>query len=352
MNKPVMPYGLLSSENRKTMSAFNKKYENSPIRMGCIIKKYEIDDDNNTTKSKEESSVVQYQVVVEQQEKLAITFTTYDKCICMTGFGGLADFFEYKLRDSNLNFEESYDYSKQNGSMVLLLCMDGFSEKAIIIGSLKHYKRKTKLTKEAGLHLEGEYNGLNWKVNSDGELTVTFKSATCNDGIPCDEAAGGSHIKMDKEGSIDLNANLDAGEETYIRMDKKNKDVGLKAGQHIGLTANKNIGFNAKGEISGKAKGAVKFEAEGTAKISAKSAIQLEGGSAALIKGGSVSIKSDSGVTIEGSKVALKSDKITLGNGGIPAVIQTTKFRGTGCFGVQVISTALGPFSKTVFIAS
>jgi hypothetical protein len=346
---PIMPYGLLTKEKQKNMSSFNKRYKNSPLRMGCIIKSYDIDDEQNSTNI-ENAAVPQYTVIVEQQQGSGTNFVTYDRCICMTSFGGLADFFEYKLRDSTVEFTESYDYKKQNGSMVLLLCIDGFSEKGIIIGSVKHYERPTKLTGKTGLHLEGEYNGLNWKINKEGELIVTFKSKTDNDGKPQDETAGGTHFQIDKKGSIDINTNLEGDEETYIRMDKAKKDIGLKSGNKVGVTAKNNIAFKSDASIKGTAK-SIEFKAEGAANYSAKSSISIEGKSAVNVKGGNVSIEGENGVIIKGKQTLIDSQLIQLGNGGSGAVIATTKFIGIGNMGAPVQCSAVGPFSKTVIIA-
>lgn len=344
----VPPTGLLSKVEKKAVSSFNKKYKNTPLRMGCITRVYEIDDENNTSKG----TAVQYDVITEEQkEDKGNNYPTYPRCIALDGIGGIGDFFEYKLRTSDSEqFEKIHQFKKQNGSLVLVLCLDGFSEKGIIIGGFKHPARETKLTKDAGLHLEGEYNGVNWQINKDGELTITFKSKTDNDGKPQDETAGGTTVKMDKEGSIDINTNLEGDEETYVRMDKKNKDIGLKAGQHIGFTAKKNIGMNADGEIKGKAKANVELVAEGAAKISAKSSLTLEGESEVTVKGGTLTLDTPK-IFANASQIFL-SGKVYVGDGGAPAVIGTTQFEGKGNHGAPVISKAIGPFSGSVFIAT
>jgi len=344
----VEPSGLLSIIDQKTVSAFNKKYQNTPLRMGCIVEVYEIDNPNNTSGG----VIVQYDVVTDEQGAHGTNFVLYPNCIALDGIGGIGDFFEYKLRNSSDEpFSKTYDFKKQNGTLVIMLCLDGFAEKGVVIGGVKHPTRKTTLTKEAGLHLEGEYNGLNWKIDKDGALTVTFKSKTNNEGIPQDKQAGGTHIQIDKTGQVDINTGLKDAEETYIRMDKKNKDVGLKAGNNIGLTAKKDVGINAEGNVNISSKASVAINAEGTANFTAKSAITVDGGSALTLKGGNVTLNGENGVTIEGQKTSINTSKIYLGQGGTPALLQTTQFIGVGNFGAPVVSQAIGPFSSTVFIA-
>jgi hypothetical protein len=148
---------------------------------------------------------------------------------------------------------------------------------------------------------------------------------------------------------LTLNDKKDA-EETYIRMDKKNKNVGLKAGSNIGLTAKKDVGINAEGNVNISSKASVAINAEGTANFTAKSAITVDGGSALTLKGGNVTLNGENGVTIEGQRTSINTPKIYLGQGGTPAVIQTTQFVGY-FLGAPIVSTATGPFSSTVFIA-
>lgn len=346
----IPPSGLLDPIAQSDISATNKNLNNTPIRMGVVVKVHEVNDESNISKLFPEYDIV----TSEQNKQLGQSFVEYTNCIAMDSLGGVADFFEKKLRQSDgEEFKKSYNFDKQNGSLVLILCVDGFSDKAIIIGGVPHSNknRKTTLTKEAGLHLEGEYNGLNWKIDKDGALTVTFKSKTNNEGVPQDKQAGGTHIQIDKTGQVDINANLKDAEETYIRMDKKNKDVGLKAGSNIGLTAKKNVGINAEGNVNVASKASVAINAEGTANFTAKSAITVDGGSALTLKGGNLTINGENGVTIEGQKTSINTPKIYLGQGGTPAVLQTTQFIGIGNLGAPVVSQAIGPFSSSVFIA-
>lgn len=333
---------------------FNTKiFGNTSLKVGIISKVLELDDEDNISKKVPEYNVL----ILEENEQEAPEVRTYKNCLKFDSFGGKFNFFDVKLKANeesllkndgtvNINFKD------QSGDMVLLLCLNGSVDKGIIINSFSHPGRKSALTKEAGDHLEGEYNGLNWKVNKDGELTVTFNSKRDKDGKPKDETAGGTTLKMDKEGSVDINTNLEGDEETYMRIDKKNKDIGLKAGANVGFTAKKDVAMNADGKITGKAKGSVEFAAEGTAKLSAKSSLTLEGESAVNVKGGNVIISGQNGVIIEGQQCMIDTQKVFVGQGGTPAVIATTKFVGQGNHGAPVNCSAVGPFSSSVFIAS
>jgi len=353
-NETTFNSSLYSIEDSPEQSFFEKIYNKTSLMAGIVIRVYETDDEKNLNKN-----IPEYDVLVVQQNGLeSMEPTIYKNCINVESFGGKADFFEYKMRavdnkpEDNQKTILNVNFKEQHGNMVLLLCLDGSTDKGIIVKSISHKGRKTKLTKEAGLHLEGEYNGLNWKIDKDGALTVTFKSKTNNEGVPQDKQAGGTHIQIDKTGQVDINTGLKDAEETYIRMDKKNKNVGLKAGSNIGLTAKKNVAINAEGNIEALSKANVAINAEGTAKFTSKSSISIEGTSAVDIKGGNVTIAGENGVIIEGQQCMIDTPKIFLGQGGTPAVIQTTQFIGTGNLGAPVVSQAIGPFSSAVFIAS
>lgn len=331
---------------------FKRIFGDTSLKIGIVIKTYDIDNEKNLNKK-----IPEYDVLIVQEGEGSIEPVVYKNCINTDSFGGKADFLEYKLRSNSKEPKGkntvNTNFTEQDGNIVLLLCLDGSLDKGVILKSIFHKGRKeSKLTKDAGLHLEGEYNGLNWQINKDGELTITFKSKTNNKGEPQDETAGGTTVKMDKEGSIDINTNLEGDEETYMRMDKKNKDIELKAGANVGFTAKKDVSMNAEGKITGKAKANVELVAEGAAKVSAKSSLDLEGESVVNVKGGNVIISGQNGVIIEGQQCMIDTQKVFVGQGGTPAVIATTKFVGSGNHGGPVQCSAVGPFSSSVFIAS
>lgn len=345
----VPPSGLLDRLSEAQTSAFEKNYKNTPLRVGVVTKIHEIDDESNASKLFPEYDVV----TSEQNNMVGQGFVEYTNCISIDSLGGLADFFEYKLRQPDKqDFRETYKFDKQDGSLVLLLCLDGSTDRAIIIGGIPNPSRKTNLTKDNGLHMEGEYNGVNWKINKDGELTLTYKSKTDNEGNPQDEEAGGTFVEINKTGQVDINTGLTGSDETYMRMDKKNKDIGLKAGNHIGFTAVGNVGINADGRFFANAGGNAEINAEGSAKFTSKSSLNIEGKSIVEVKSDSVTIDGSNLVEIKTQTCQINGTQILLGQGGTPALILSTKFIGTGNKGSPVVSSAIGPFSSTVFIAT
>lgn len=341
----VPPSGLLEKISKDKISAFNKNYNSTPLRMGVVVKIHKASDITSVSKVSPE-----YDVITSQQNgSMGQSFVRYTNCISIDGFGGVADFFEKKLRVADgEKFTKTYDFNKQNGSLVLMLCADGFTDKGIIIGGFQNTARPTNLPKDGSLHMEGEYNGLNWKVDKDGALTVTFKSKTDNEGKPQDEKAGGSTISIEKDGSIDIN---DAADELF-RMDKTEQTIDLEAKNDITLeSAAANINITAGKNIVGKATADIEFTAEGSAKLVSGAGFDIESGGALNIKAPDIIVKADGGIIAKASQVLIDSPLIQLGSGGSPAVTSFTFYLGIGNLGAPVLSAALGPFSSTVIMA-
>ena len=202
-NGAVLPSGLLSVDDSSTFGAFQKKYQNSYLRTGIVTATYDIADPNNANKV-----VPEYDVLVsEQNEDESSTLSYYRNCTASTGFGSPADFFEARLRAlTKLTGQQQTTTpspSGQNGAIVLLLCLNGFSGKGIIISCLLHPDRTTTLN-GSGPHLEGEYNGVNVVVNTDGSTALTFNGATDNSGNIIDSTQGTTVIQIDKDGSVQM----------------------------------------------------------------------------------------------------------------------------------------------------
>jgi len=339
----VPPSGLLGVIPEEKMSAFNKNYASTPLRLGVIVKIHEVSDDANLSKV-----FVEYDVLTDQQNgEMGQSFVRYSNCMSSDSFGGVADFVDKKLRISdNGSFSDTYQFGKQNGTLVLLLCADGFTDKGVIIGGFQNSARKTTLPEDGSLHLEGEYNGLNWKIDKSGSLTVTFRSATDNDGKPSDETAGGSFFSIDDTGSIDFNTS----DGTNIKIDKPAKDIHVTAGNNINIKGTTDILIEGGGKFTAKSTADFLMEAGGSAVFSSKSKINIEGKGKVSVKGSDINVESKAGLTIKGKSIDIDGTIINLGKGGTPALLLSTKFIGPGNMGVPVISNAVGPFSTSVFI--
>lgn len=345
---PTIPSSLLNlGRGDDGVDAFLKSNSDLSLKVGVIINSYDIQHAENISKK-----YIEYDILAFTQDKdLASVPVTYKRCKTADLFGGKADFLEYTLRATSKDPTTDDLRKIDDGSFVLLLCINGQTDDAIILAGIGHNKRPTTLTKENGHRLEGEFNGVNFQINKDGEFTITFKSASDNKGKYADEKAGGTHIQIDKTGQVDVNANLEGDKETYMRMDKKNMDVGLKAGRHIGFTAKGNIAQIADGNVKATAKGNLVMEAEGTANIESKGSFVLKAGGAMQMDFSDLQIKSGAGIMAKASQVIVDAPMIQLGNGGTPAIVLSTQVMAIGNLGAPVVGTMIGPFSPVVFIA-
>lgn len=178
-NGTVLPHGLLGVNLEASMSAFNRSYKNSPLRMGIVVASYAYNDPKNYTKLTTEYDVL----VLEQNENVSCTTLNYRNCVSAEGMGSITDYFEKNLRyqTQNNNTGGEVNTSGQNGAIVILLCLDAFTQKAVIISGLTHPDRKTNLTSNSP-QLYGEYNGINISVKPDGSGTLIVQGATDNNG--------------------------------------------------------------------------------------------------------------------------------------------------------------------------
>jgi len=338
---PIMPSSLVEARDENTVNFEKKISDNTYLRIGVVVDIFEVDDEKNISKIMPE-----YDVMTIQNKNTA----HYKNCIAIDGFGGIADFSNKKMRKpkDSKKVLKSGSIKNQNGTIVLLLCIDGSTDQGVIIGSVQHPDRKAgTLTKDLGHHMEGEFNGVNWKIDKDGALTVTFKSATDNDGKPQDTKAGGSSLKMEKDGSLQVS---DGNKET-IRLDKTNKTIAVTAESDISLTSDANVAVTAKSNIQMKSTADLLAEASGSISLKSAAAFNIKADAALDIKAAEVKITSDAMVTIKGTQLQLSAPQVMVGDGGSPAIVTTTQFLGIGNLGAPVLSQAIGPFSSSVFIA-
>lgn len=337
-NGAVLPNGLLGVADQNMMAGFNKTYKNNALRIGVVISSYPVSDDKNRSKLTTEYDVL----VVEQQENLGATTLVYRNCMSSEGLGSIADFFEKALRPKKKKTTkgDSVNLKGQDGAVVLLLCLDGMSDKGIIISALTHPDRKTTL-KDEGPRLEGEYNGLNIKVEKDGSATLTFRGATDNDGKVLDKEQGDTVIGIEKDGSFQVK------HKTITQRLAKDGKASLTADDDISNTTKKNFNVTATENIALKA--TKNFTAEMVdlvAKASGSATLECQ----------KLSIKSQSDISIKGSEIKIeaesmakiKSTQITLdglvnlgGDGGTPVLILTSLIMGVGNLGAPVISQAI-----------
>lgn len=341
MFEPFLPSSLLETAELSDFSYSARMHNNTSLRVGVVIEIVPVESDDNHSKLSDEFSVMCVQSSSGQPNSVI-----YKNVIALDSFGGVADYFEFQKRvpTDSKKVSRSGSLKEQVGSIVLLLCLDGSSEKSVIIGSIQHPSRKTNLSKDT--FAQGELNGLNWKINDDGGFTVTFKGKTNADGTVVDKKVGGSKISIEKDGSVQISDNS----KEHIRLDQTNKTVSITSEKDMTLSteANINITAIANGNISVKD---LIAKATGAANLEATGEISIKAGGNLGVKAASIKIESDGIVNVKGTEIKVEGPSIELGAGGTPAVTMLSKTLGIGFAGTPVISSFIGAFSSVVKIA-
>lgn len=340
MYNPELNSSLMSVSKDDHFDYKSRLTDNTALRNGCIVEAFDITDDRNVSKLSTE-----YSVMTIQYNNGSASSVIYKNVIALDAFGGVADFFEFKKRvpaDSKKT-QRSGSLKNQLGNVVLLLCLDNSSEKAVIVGSIQHPGRKTNLDKDT--FAQGELNGIAYKVNEDGGFSLVFKGATTADGKPKDEKIGGSNFGIDGKGNIVLSDNA----KEFLKISQENKtidigaekDITVGTGANFSLTATANANLTMK-DLMAKASGSATFDVTG--------AMNIKAGGNLIVKAKAFNFTSDGDIKVTGNNMLFSSPNITLGNGAAPAIVLSTLFFGIGNLGAPVISNAIGPFSSSVKI--
>ena len=224
------------------------------LRYGEVRKIIYPDDPKSVSKR-----FVEYNVEIQQKDQGGPgTSVTYANCVQMSLFGTTADLFRYTLREDK---EENGKKSLRSGSKVVVLCLNGNVSKGVIVGALRDTGtdkegslQEGKDKKDDGHNLFFEFNGVQVKINKDGELQVRYRGATKVDGTLSDDAdaeAENSTIIFTKEGGIKA---YTKDEKQFIHLDHKNKKIDILADEEWHVKVNKKLAFEMDDvmEVSGK----------------------------------------------------------------------------------------------------
>lgn len=155
------------------------------------------------TKSHPDYGTYDIRYLVELVHKTPQGSVTTDlECTASNWFGGVADTFRATFRaDSAANKSAPL---VGIGAKVLVLCVSGDQNQAIIIGGIGD---RDKIYTDEGHNLFFEFNGFQVTVDKDGQAKMTFRGATKADGSLADSAdpkAEGSNINFEKNGNINV----------------------------------------------------------------------------------------------------------------------------------------------------
>lgn len=181
--------------------------------------------------------------VIHGDGKRLDTPTVYSGCTVVNLFGGAADYLRYTLRAQTVKPPQGQVWG--NGSKVLLLCINGRTTQAWIIGGVIDASVnsqgdlvQTPADTPAGtsdnqtLEYKFVYNGTNIVINSDGEYSLTVDGPTDINGDPLSNQTpviikldNSSNILLQSEGVLtgDATDNTVLGS-TYIEAEKNALD--------------------------------------------------------------------------------------------------------------------------------
>lgn len=337
-NGAILPHGLLGHDDSDLLRGFNKTYKNNALRIGTVVASYPVNDEKNHSKLTNEYDVL----VMEQNENKGATSILYRNCMSSEGLGSIADFFEKTLRSKKKNTKgDLVNLKGQDGAIVLLLCLDGMSDKGIIISALTHPDRKSTL-KDTGPSMEGEYNGVNIKVEKDGSTSLTFRGATDNYGKPLDKEQGDTVMSIEKDGSYQVKHKT-----ITQRLDKTKGKADLTADDDISNTtkknfnviANENVDIKATKNLSADMKDFL-VNASGSATMSMQK-LSIASQSDIMVKGSEIKIEAESMARIKSTQITLDGLVNLGGDGGQPVLILTSLIIGVGNLGAPVLSQAI-----------
>jgi len=210
-------------------------YGNIALRLGEVVKVIYPTDSRSRSKK-----IIEYDVatdgVTSTDGSLGGHIKRYLNCVMNNPFGGLADKLVWTARAQPSDNPNDKAIGIGLGSKVILLCVDGETNRGIIIGGVRDVHDTGDVEKD-GHHLHFAFNGLNAIVNDDGELTATFNGKTKANGKLDDNAdkdSSGTYLKMDKTGAFKVASKKD---KDFFLLDRKNKLLHLKSSGKYHLEA-------------------------------------------------------------------------------------------------------------------
>lgn len=179
---------------------------------------------------------VEYQVWVQFIGKnKTYVHRLYNNCLLINPLGSLADHFEFTLRaEKSATNPDNYHVGK--GAKVLLLCLDDQTTQGVIIGGLRDQADTSdqNATKDDGINMYFVFNGIQAKIDKNGQLLLTYGGATQLDGTLTDNVDSkkvGTNLLFDKNGSWSVSS-LDPDDNSQVDqsiiLDNDNRQILIK----------------------------------------------------------------------------------------------------------------------------
>lgn len=191
---------------------------------------------------------LEYVVDVQYRNGTSDTVTsTYRGVTTSTVFGGVADSFRATLRPDDNTKDPSNNIGV--GSKVVLLCVGGNQQKALILGGIQDTGDETKAKKKDGHNLFFEFNGVRFTVDKEGQPTLLFRGQTKVDGslgAAADKDASGTKVAITKDGNLTVSTPDD---KQILRLNHADKKIEIAADEQWQATVGGELKFDVKKDI-------------------------------------------------------------------------------------------------------
>jgi phage gp45-like len=240
----VIPAGFgVKTPTTGTHSAFS----DTTLRYGEVRKVIYPDDPKSFGKK-----TVEYEVQVSYREQTGTVVTAnYRGATVSTMFGGQADRFHATLRPDTSNAD-----GIGVGSKVLLLCLSGNQQQAIILGGTEDPTSQRVESSDTGHNLFFEFNGVRFTINDNGEPALFFRGATDARGHLRDNvnsANAGATITIKQDGTLSLFTTANGDDEHSINLNHTSRNLETSTSgdwratvtQVFNVRASQGVRFNA-----------------------------------------------------------------------------------------------------------
>ena len=203
---------------------FSGAFSNYILRQGEVIKVI-----YPTSQESVSKTFTEYNVLVAHYEGGMIGHKIYKNCRIQNPLAGGADQCSWTLRASTKPLK---DYKSSDGSRVLILCVEGSYNRAVILGGARDERCGGDSEKD-GHHFNWNFNGVNFKVNDDGswELVNTGKDTNLGtlDGS-VDKDGIGTTVKVEANGNFSVTS---AKKKQSITIDNANDKITIQGDSDV-----------------------------------------------------------------------------------------------------------------------
>jgi hypothetical protein len=213
---------------------------NTSLRVGEVRKIIHPGDEASISKK-----VIEYIVEVQHRDgNEPGTTSMYAGCTISNLFGGAGDFFRYTLRPDN--GKKTGEGGIGVGAKVLLLCVNGSTNRAVIIGGVPDTHVDDSPQGSQGHNLAFEFNGIGVTIDSDGQLQVKFRGKTHVDGSLAADDNGPTTVSIYHDGTFEVKTRNGL---QYIQVNQSKHSIDIQADESWRLNVSGTANFEAADDM-------------------------------------------------------------------------------------------------------